>query len=246
MSICSAAPRSASVITDEVVEVLSIDAAILYSPGQEDNYKFRYFFYNMFASIMSWKLQTTSERAKLYLESGQLFFSFVPGDICQTIEEEIQKFLPEAEAKGLRLTYQISPFPEPFNFDQARIKEGMGHVLENALQFTEEGEISVRMFHEEGQTVVPVTDSGHGIAEQDYAKVFNKFELIEDMTYHHRGLGLGMPLSRLIMEMHQGRIWVESELNQGSTCTFALPHHLEASSEEGESEGDDDDFSHLL
>jgi len=472
MSICSDAPRSATVIADELVQVLSIDAAVLHNPKQQEDYQIKYYFYNMFASILSWKLQVTSDRAKLYedqllkvqksekysqgleqqlqnnleqtllyshvvnsthegiiildlsgivtmsnpatdrlfdneevqiigvhikqfivippelplniddiltqgktadgwsgeleflhedhafpihlsissvsnhqkdiialsciirdiskqkeyesqilkqqqelqeayfhlktldtlktdfltlmshefrtplsailgysetllepsvtqdeqkaflssiyteakrldkllrnvlnlskLESGKLYFSFTSNDIHETIRMVVEEFIPQIESKGLTLSYDITTSSKVFCLDKERIAEVLEHLLENAMQFTEQGKIEVGICHDSHKSTIWVSDTGIGIAEENYEKVFKKFELIEEMAAHHRGLGIGMPLSYYIVKEHFGSIWIESELGKESTFYFNLPHDLENGSE------DDEDFSFLL
>lgn len=180
------------------------------------------------------------------LESGTLFFSFTMGDICQVAEDVIKSYEPSATEKGLSLKWDLPTASEPFCFDEERIREVIAHILDNAIRFTDEGEVIVGMRHEADQTTLWIKDTGVGIAPENYEKVFKKFELIEDMTYHHRGLGIGMPLSYHIIENHQGCIWIESELGQGSTFYFNLSHHLNASSDSSDWGDDEEDFSHLL
>ena len=70
---------------------------------------------------------------------------------------------------------------------------------------------------------VSISDTGIGIRRKDYNKVFDKFQQIEDVEHHSEGSGLGMPISKLIIENHNGKIWFKSKLNTGTTFYFTVP-----------------------
>lgn len=92
------------------------------------------------------------------------------------------------------------------------------------MKFTEAGEITCRASYANAQIRVEVQDTGIGIASEDLPKVFEKFKQVgETLTDKPKGTGLGLPICKQILEHHGGRIWVESELGQGSCFTFTLP-----------------------
>ncbi|MGK5091951.1 ATP-binding protein [Deltaproteobacteria bacterium TL4] len=158
------------------------------------------------------------------LESDQAHYSFAEGDLGKVIELAVSEFRGRAKEKGLELICDLGNTSCPFNFDPEKIKEVVGHLLDNALNYTHEGSIVVTLSHHDQESTVALSDTGIGIAAEDFPKVFSKFETIEDMSYHKQGMGLGMPISRLIIEAHQGKIWLESEVHQGTTFYFTLPH----------------------
>jgi signal transduction histidine kinase len=109
------------------------------------------------------------------------------------------------------------------------------NLISNAVKFTEQGSVTCRVtvappfippIGEErgGDVVVSVIDTGMGIAPEDQPRVFEKFKQVGDtLTERPQGTGLGLSICKEIVEYHGGRIWVESEVGQGSTFSFALP-----------------------
>jgi signal transduction histidine kinase len=98
------------------------------------------------------------------------------------------------------------------------------NLLSNAVKFTPEGgRIDVRALHANGTVEVSVTDTGVGIAPEDQEAVFEEFRQVGAAERKAEGTGLGLALSRKFVELHGGRIWVQSELGRGSTFTFTLP-----------------------
>jgi len=108
--------------------------------------------------------------------------------------------------------------------DSDRIMQVITNLLSNAIKFTGEGTIVVRVVRQEDYVLASVRDPGIGIAEQDLLKIFDKFQQVGDtMTDKPQGTGLGLPISKEIVEYHKGHIWAESETGKGSTFSIALP-----------------------
>lgn len=179
------------------------------------------------------------------LENDSLIFSFRSGNIKPVVEDVVESFSAQAKEKGLVLKSELSEPPD-FNFDKDRIVDVMENLLENAINFTDQGEVKIQMTYDSDYTTILVQDTGIGIAQEDVPKVFNKFEMIEDMAYHHRGLGLGMPLSKLIIEAHQGQIRLESQLGKGTSFYCTLSHHLQGEETDSSDDFEEEDFSALL
>ena len=98
------------------------------------------------------------------------------------------------------------------------------NLISNAVKFTPQGSVTCRARRADGQVVVSVIDTGIGIDPSDNARIFEKFtQAGNPHTDRDRGTGLGLPISKEIVEHHGGRIWVESELGQRSTFSFTLP-----------------------
>jgi len=98
------------------------------------------------------------------------------------------------------------------------------NLVGNAIKFTDTGEVAMKASTAKGSYTVAVRDTGPGIAEADQAKIFEEFHQSESThTKAKGGAGLGLAISKRIIEMHGGRIWVESQPGQGSTFTFTLP-----------------------
>jgi signal transduction histidine kinase len=104
------------------------------------------------------------------------------------------------------------------------VKQVLLNLLSNALKFTPEGgRIDVRTTMNDGMAEIAVTDTGVGIAPEDQEAIFEEFRQVGTADKKVEGTGLGLTLCRKFIELHGGRIWVKSEVGQGSTFTFTIP-----------------------
>ena len=98
------------------------------------------------------------------------------------------------------------------------------NLISNAVKFTSEGSVTCSARQLADDLIISVTDTGMGISEEDQEHAFEKFVQVGDtLTDKPVGTGLGLPISKQIIEHHGGRIWVESEVGRGSTFSFSLP-----------------------
>jgi len=126
--------------------------------------------------------------------------------------------------RGHSLTLSLPPEQVRLDADAASVEQAINNLLANAAKFTHTGSVTCRARREDDLVVISVIDTGIGLARQDYGKVFELFTQVGDtLTDKPKGTGLGLPIARNIVEHHGGRIWVESELGQGSTFSFTLP-----------------------
>jgi signal transduction histidine kinase len=108
--------------------------------------------------------------------------------------------------------------------DERRISQVIFNLLSNAVKFTPTGgAVGVRATRVDGEVRVSVTDTGPGIAAVDHERIFEEFQQTEAGFEQREGTGLGLALSKRLVELHGGRIWVDSELGKGSTFVFSLP-----------------------
>jgi signal transduction histidine kinase len=108
--------------------------------------------------------------------------------------------------------------------DERKVKQVLLNLLSNALKFTPEGgRIEVRAAVRDGSAKIAVTDTGVGIAPEDQATVFEEFRQVGAASQRVEGTGLGLAISRKFIELHGGRIWVDSEIGKGSTFAFTVP-----------------------
>jgi signal transduction histidine kinase len=109
--------------------------------------------------------------------------------------------------------------------DERKIKQVVLNLLSNAVKFTPEGgRVSLKASGRDGTVEIAVTDTGIGIAPEDQAAIFEEFRQVgSDETRKQEGTGLGLTLAKKFVELHGGRLWVESEPRRGSTFTFTLP-----------------------
>ena len=112
--------------------------------------------------------------------------------------------------------------------DERRITQVLLNLVGNAIKFTDAGEVRVQAIVANGALVVSVSDTGPGISERDQQEIFEEFRQVENSaTAKKGGTGLGLAIAKRIIELHEGRIWVESSLGKGSTFSFSLPVRVE-------------------
>jgi signal transduction histidine kinase len=108
--------------------------------------------------------------------------------------------------------------------DERRLTQVLLNLVGNAIKFTDAGEVVISATASNGSFNVSVKDTGPGISPADQAKLFQEFQQADSsLTRKKGGTGLGLAISKRIIEMHGGRIWIDSVVGQGSTFSFALP-----------------------
>lgn len=164
------------------------------------------------------------------MSAGTLNFQVEEGDLQIPITTSIEKVKPLFEKKGLELEVKIVGERHMAFFDSKRVEQVVSNLLSNALKFTQKGgkvNIVLSDFEEgDGQKYkrVSVADNGPGIPLSLQAKIFDKFKLMDRSdTGDVGGLGLGLPLSKYIIENLGGRIWFESQEGKGTTIHFIIP-----------------------
>lgn len=134
----------------------------------------------------------------------------------------------KAKKKNDTLTFEKpSQFLPKLFIDQTKIAEVFNNLIINAIKFTENGTIMVKIEPKDGEVIVLVKDTGIGIDKESQAHLFEKFHQIGRFDHQEpveqQGTGLGLYISKKLIELHQGRIWLESELDKGTTFYFSLP-----------------------
>jgi signal transduction histidine kinase len=138
------------------------------------------------------------------------------------VTEAVETFQAQASGSGISLTAEIAPGVPPVAFDAARILQVLCNLLSNALKFTPaQGSVVVRLEHVDDNVVCCVSDTGEGIPDDKLEAVFDRF--VQLTKTDRRGVGLGLFISKCIVESHGGRIWVENRKGPGSTFGFSLP-----------------------
>lgn len=147
-----------------------------------------------------------------------------PLELDWVMEHAVAASRPLVEDKGLRLQETLEPGLPTILGDRDRLVQVLINLVSNAVKFTERGVIALDMRRHNDAILVSVTDTGIGIAQADQERVFDKFVQVGDtLTDKPQGTGLGLSICKQIVEHHGGRIWVESELGQGSAFRFTLP-----------------------
>jgi signal transduction histidine kinase len=126
----------------------------------------------------------------------------------------------------------VAPDVPPGKGDERRITQVLLNLVGNAIKFTEVGEVTVEAGLSDGQFLVSVSDTGPGISQADQQKIFEEFQQADSSSTRRKGgTGLGLSIARRIIELHGGRIWVESSAGHGSIFRFTLPVRVEAQEE---------------
>ncbi|REJ97789.1 MAG: response regulator [Planctomycetota bacterium] len=161
------------------------------------------------------------------IEAGKLEFERLSFSLHESLGDTMKSLALRAHRKQLELAYHIHPdVPEHLVGDPGRLRQVIVNLVGNAIKFTEEGEVVVVVSCESqtnGDVMLhfAVTDTGIGIAEEKRARIFEAFEQADaSTTRQHGGTGLGLAISTRIAEHMHGRMWVESELGNGSTFHF--------------------------
>jgi signal transduction histidine kinase len=129
-----------------------------------------------------------------------------------------------AAEKRLRLTVDVAPDLPLGHGDERRITQVLLNLVGNAIKFTEKGEVAIRVANSGGEFQASVADTGPGIAEADRQKIFEEFQQVDSSpTRTKGGTGLGLAIAKRIVELHGGRLWVESTVGKGSTFFFSVP-----------------------
>jgi signal transduction histidine kinase len=157
------------------------------------------------------------------IEAGLMELEFKEIDLGELIQSVMATTSALVRDKDIQLQQEIHPELPPIEADGTRLRQVLLKLLSNAAKFTDHGSITVRAWPKGNQIQVAVADTGSGIPREDRQRVFERFERVEAGMRPSRGIGLGLALCKEFVEMHGGRIWVESREGVGSTFTFILP-----------------------
>jgi signal transduction histidine kinase len=158
------------------------------------------------------------------IEAGRMELEATDFDLPSAIDNALILVRERASRRGITLGHDIDERLGSIRGDERKVKQVLLNLLSNALKFTPEGgRIDVRAAPQDGMAEISVTDTGVGIAPEDQEAVFEEFRQVGTADKKVEGTGLGLALSRKFIELHGGRIWVESEVGKGSTFRFTLP-----------------------
>jgi signal transduction histidine kinase len=158
------------------------------------------------------------------VEAGQLELEMATFSLPGALERGIVMVREPAAKNGVQLMLELAPDVDLVNGDERRLNQVVFNLLSNAVKFTPEGgSVVVAADRVDGQVQVSVTDTGPGIEPEDQTRIFEEFQQTEVGTRQREGTGLGLALSKRLVELHGGRIWVESEPGHGSRFVFTLP-----------------------
>ena len=158
------------------------------------------------------------------IEAGRMELDVTDFQLSHAIENALILVRERAAGRGIALHQTVDARLGAVSGDERKIKQVLLNLLSNAIKFTPKGgRIEVRAAPGDGFVEVSVRDTGVGIAPAEQDAVFEEFRQVGSSAAKHEGTGLGLSLCRKFVELHGGRIWVESEVGRGSTFTFRLP-----------------------
>ncbi|MCJ8346471.1 hybrid sensor histidine kinase/response regulator [bacterium] len=159
------------------------------------------------------------------IESGKMSWNFEDLQLEQLFERAFNNLSSLTENSKIELELKYAYVKPPLiQGDRDRILQVMTNLISNAIKFTKDGRITCRVECKESWIQCSVKDTGIGIVEEDLLKVFDKFQQVGDtLTDKPQGTGLGLPICKEIIEVHNGQIWADSKPEKGSTFYFALP-----------------------
>ncbi len=158
------------------------------------------------------------------LNSGQMSLSKERVPFTEIIQSAVKAIQPLYEFKKLFLDLNIQE-DIPFIYcDRIRIREVFLNLLSNSGRFTEKGGVTIRIWTDQKDVITSVSDTGPGITDEDQKRLFQPFQQLDgSIRRRYGGTGLGLSISKNFIELHNGRMWVESEFGKGTTFYFRLP-----------------------
>jgi signal transduction histidine kinase len=159
------------------------------------------------------------------IEAGRMELDLADVNMADALSSAMTLVRERAQNHGIELALEVDPQVEVVQADERKVKQVVLNLLSNAVKFTPDGgKIAMRATLDTDHVAVAVRDTGIGIAPEDQDAVFEEFKQVgRDYTKKAEGTGLGLALTRRIVELHGGRIWLESTPGKGSTFTFTLP-----------------------
>jgi signal transduction histidine kinase len=162
------------------------------------------------------------------LEKGKVELKDQTFDLHECIDESVDQAAFAASRKGLNLTYAVDTItPKMIRGDPVRLRQILGNLLDNAVKFTERGGIMVlvssEFFDSDYRVHFAIKDTGVGVPEDRMSRLFKSFSQVDDsISRKYAGAGLGLAISKNLVEMMGGRIWAESNAGKGSTFHFTI------------------------
>jgi signal transduction histidine kinase len=158
------------------------------------------------------------------IEAGKVELEVQPFSVRAALERGVVMVRERAMEDGVDVALAADSDVDVVEGDERRIKQVIFNLLSNAVKFTPPGgEVDVSAARVNGEVRISVADTGPGVAVEDQERIFEEFQQTEAGLEQREGTGLGLALSKRFVELHGGRIWLESEPGRGSTFVFTLP-----------------------
>ncbi len=163
----------------------------------------------------------------LYLsieESGKMKYTFKPLQIADVIEHSVLDMLPQIKMNNLGIKKQVPDNLSLIKGDEKKLMQVISNLIDNAIKFTPSGDITISAHEDDDKLHIAVSDTGIGMPQEETNNLFKRFYQVDaSTTRKYGGTGLGLYISKLIAEAHNGKIWAESEKGVGTTIHVTLP-----------------------
>jgi PAS domain S-box-containing protein len=156
-------------------------------------------------------------------EIGLLHIDPQPVDMAKLVAEIVSEMSPVAENKSLKLSYVAGETLPQVAGDKSRLKQVLTNLVGNAVKFTPKGSITIKTSLYDKAVLVQVTDTGRGIEDKEMQQLFDPYRPRDFDRNRLGGLGIGLALSKIIVDLHHGKIWAESKQGEGATFSFTIP-----------------------
>jgi signal transduction histidine kinase/CheY-like chemotaxis protein len=158
------------------------------------------------------------------IETGRMALSKEWSSVTEIVDSAIETVSPLFQTKGLQLRTELPDDLPALFCDKTRVRQVLINLLSNAGRFTERGGVTVRVHLRDMHVILSVADTGPGIGPEEQQRIFEPFQQLDSsIRRKHGGSGLGLNISKHFVEMHEGRIWLESERGVGTTFYVSLP-----------------------
>ena len=159
------------------------------------------------------------------IEAGRMEWNQEKVSLPEIVERAVSATTSLFDQKDIKLHKKIDNNIPDIIGDPDKLIQVVINLFSNAVKFTENGGVTCKVYQKDNEVIVSVSDTGIGIAAEDYGVVFEQFKQVggDTLTDKPKGTGLGLPICKEIIEHHGGHIWVESKVGKGSTFSFALP-----------------------
>ena len=157
-------------------------------------------------------------------EAGSVELICQKGNFAKFVEDVVHSVIPITEKKSLSIAFSSGSNIPDFFFDADKMEDVIYNLLGNAIKFTQKGGITVSCAVQHGSVLVKIADTGCGIPAGSLQRVFDRFYQVDtEASRVGKGTGIGLSLVKDFVELHEGRVWVESEVGQGTTVLFTIP-----------------------
>jgi len=162
------------------------------------------------------------------IEAGQFNLTLADYSVDELVSGVYSAVESLAAEKKLSISMRVPSGLPPARGDERRLAQALLNLVGNAIKFTDKGEVAIEVAAGKDAYIFSVRDTGPGIAEADQAKIFDEFQQVDSsITKAKSGSGLGLAIAKRIVEMHGGRIWVDSRKGRGATFSFTAPARVE-------------------